>query len=254
MSSARRHLIAIVPVLAAALLMIGGALTPHGLDKPLTTTGTALRELPIAAAHSGQLYFSNMLVIFGLGALAVSFGAISNVPRDRGSTIATAAGVIGLVSAFCGAIINVLVGYNLAAAASASVSSVAAARVLVETNTSLVANLLFVSYLGGLLLATALMGFALWRSNEVPRWLSVLFVVGMVAGAISPPGWIAIPLSLPFALAMVLLARVLWRHEVVLESPHGEPVRQSPRVSQPTGLAAPAGGWLERKSEEIGAT
>jgi hypothetical protein len=210
LTSRRRQLIAVVPVMAATLLVAGGGLTPHGLDKPLTNIGTAMRALPIAAAHSGQLYFSNLLVIFGLGALGVSFCAISTVPRGRGSTIATVGGAVGLLGAFCGAIINVLVGYNLAAAASARVSSGAAARILVETNTSLVAGILFVGYLGGLALATLLMGLGLWRSEQVPRWLSVLFVVGVLTGAASPPGGIGVVLSLPFVLAMVLLARVLW--------------------------------------------
>src|SRR5204863_3280293 len=69
---AARVLAAFLP-LSAALLMLGEVLTPKGLDKPTTTMGAVLQALPIAAAHSTELYFSNLLVIFGLGTLAVSF-------------------------------------------------------------------------------------------------------------------------------------------------------------------------------------
>jgi len=49
-----RRLAAVLPV-TVVLLVVGQTLTPHGLDKPITTTATALRELPIAAAHAGRV-------------------------------------------------------------------------------------------------------------------------------------------------------------------------------------------------------
>jgi hypothetical protein len=55
------------------------------------------------------------------------------------------------------------------------------------------------------------MGFALWRSGRVPRWLAVLFTVGLEAaesmGAIGPQ---VVLFMLPFAVAMILLAVKIW--------------------------------------------
>jgi hypothetical protein len=88
-----RRLAAVLPV-TVVLLVVGQTLTPHGLDKPITTTAAALRELPIAAAlrelpiaaaHAGRLYLANLLVVFGLGALAVSFCVIAWLVRGSGS-------------------------------------------------------------------------------------------------------------------------------------------------------------------------
>ena len=78
-----RRLPAVLPV-TVVLLVVGQTLTPHGLDKPITTTAAALRELPIAAAHAGRLYLANLLVVFGLGALAVSFCVIAWLVRGAG--------------------------------------------------------------------------------------------------------------------------------------------------------------------------
>ena len=61
----RRRILALALPVTAVLLLFGGALTPKGLDRPVTSLAGALRELHIAAAHPGQVYFSNMLVIFG---------------------------------------------------------------------------------------------------------------------------------------------------------------------------------------------
>ena len=76
---ARVRLLSLSLPAAAILLVIGQALTPAGLDHPITTLSTAIRELPIAAAHGERLYVANLLVIFGLGALGVSFAAIATL-------------------------------------------------------------------------------------------------------------------------------------------------------------------------------
>src|SRR5206468_5004204 len=78
-----RRILALFPPIAAALLVTGEALTPKGLDKPLTSMAAAAKALPIATAHSGQLYFSNLLVIFGLAALGVTFAAIGTLASAR---------------------------------------------------------------------------------------------------------------------------------------------------------------------------
>ena len=57
------------------------------------------------------------------------------------------------------------------------------------------------------------MGWALWRSRSVPRWLAVLFVIGLEAaqqvGSFGPVR--VILFMLPFAVAMVLLAVRIWQ-------------------------------------------
>jgi hypothetical protein len=60
--------------------------------------------------------------------------------------------------------------------------------------------------------APVLMGFALWRSRSVPRWLAVLFTVGLeLAEAQSSKGAVVIFFMLPWAIAMLLLAARIWQ-------------------------------------------
>ena len=67
-------------------------------------------------------------------------------------------------------------------------------------------------YFLGIFVAPVLMGFALWRSRSVPRWLAVLFVIGLeVALQQSSSGVVAVVFMLPFLLAMVLLAARIWQ-------------------------------------------
>ena len=205
----RRRILALALPVTAVLLLFGGALTPKGLDRPVTSLAGALRELQIAAAHPGQVYFSNVLVIFGLGTLGVSFFAIAVLASDRDRVLATTAGVIGWFGAFCGAVANVLIGFDLAAAATVHVSS-AAAQILVSANTAAAAWVFFIGYFAGIPVAVILTGIALWRSQAMPRWLPVLFVVALLAGALAPPGIVSVPLSLPFVIVMMLLARRIW--------------------------------------------
>ena len=205
----RRRILALALPVTAMLLLFGGAFTPRGLDKPLTSLAGALPELRIAAVHAGQVYFSNMLVIFGLGTLGVSFFAIAVLASDRDRGLAMTAAVIGWFGAFCGAVVNVLIGFNLAAAAAARSPS-AAAQILVSGNTAAVARVFFTGYFAGIPVATILTGIALWRSQAVPRWLPVLFAVGLIIAALAPPGLLSVPLSLPFVIAMALLARRIW--------------------------------------------
>jgi hypothetical protein len=205
----RRRILALALPVTAVLLLFGGALTPEGLDRPVTSLAGALRELRIAAAHHGQVYFSNVLVIFGLGALGVSFLTIAVLASDHDRVLATTAGVIGWFGAFCGAVANVLIGFDLAAAAAVHVPSTAA-PILVSASTATAAWVFFTGYFAGLPVAVILTGIALWRSPGMPRWLPVLFVVALLAGALAPPGIVSVPLSLPFVIVMMLLARRIW--------------------------------------------
>jgi hypothetical protein len=196
---------------AAALLCVGSALTPKGLDQLITTTATAAKVLPIAAAHTRQLYISNLLLLFGLGALGVSFAAIATLVRDRGATAATAAAVVGGFGCFCGALGNVLPGFNLAATVSAHTPPAAAQHYLVTTFTSTVGRMLIVGYLLGMLTGALVIAVALWRSRLVPRWLPLVFAIGLAVATFAPAGIASVPLQLPFAAAMVLLAFHIWR-------------------------------------------
>jgi len=161
----RRRVLALALPVTAVLLLFGGALTPKGLDRPVTSLAGALRELQIAAAHPGQVYFSNVLVIFGLGTLGVSFFAIAVLASDRDRVLATTAAVIGWFGAFCGAVANVLIGFDLAAAAAVHVSS-AAAQILVSASTAAAAWVFFTGYFAGI------------------PWLS--FLPGSLCGAARP--------------------------------------------------------------------
>ena len=208
---ARIRLLALSLPAAAVLLVVGQALLPSGLDHPITKLSTAIRELPIAAAHSERLFVANLLVIFGLGALGLSFAAIATLVRERGATLATIAAVIGGLACFCGVLVNTFIGYDLAAAARAHVARASAEQVLLAANRGWAFDLLLAAYLGGLVAATLAIAVSLWRSRAVPRWLPVLFVIGTALGAAAPAGVVSIPLQLPIAAALVVLALRIWR-------------------------------------------
>jgi hypothetical protein len=99
--------------------------------------------------------------------------------KGRGWVIATAAALLGGTGAFCGAIVNVLVGVNLAFAAAAPLSLDAAARFLVTSFNSQFSHIFAYSlYFASEYTAAVLTGVALWRSRSVPRWPAALFAVG----------------------------------------------------------------------------
>ena len=129
----RQRVLAIFLPVTAVLYISAEALSPKGTDQVITTTATALKVLPIAARHPAQLYVAGSLALLGLGGLAVSYAAIAALVRNRGAAVATVAALIGGLGAFRGAIINVLVYPNLAAAATAHLTPGAAARFLVTT-------------------------------------------------------------------------------------------------------------------------
>jgi hypothetical protein len=211
------------------MLCVGSALTPAGLDLPITSTSTAARMLTIAADHVGRLYLSNLLLLLGLGVLAVSFGSMATLVRSRGAALATVAAVIGGFGCFCGALGNVLPGFNLAGVVSANVRRTSAEAFLVTTFTSSVGRFIFVGYLLGMLLGAVLMAVALWRSGRIPRWLPLLFVLGLGIATFAPAGPRAIPVQLPFLVAMVLLGRNAWHAAARtpgVRAPAGTPAAQ----------------------------
>jgi hypothetical protein len=211
-SRARLRMLALFLPLSAVLYAGAEALNPKGTDRVVDTTAAASAVLPIAARHSAQLYGSGSLTLAALGALAVSYAAIAALVRERGWVIATVAAALGGLGAFCGAIVNVLVGVNLAAAASAHMSHAAAAQFLITSFNSAPTQAFSYVYFLSEYAAPVLMGFALWRSRAVPRWLAVLFTAGLeIAETQSAKGPVVIWFMLPFAVAMVLLAARIWR-------------------------------------------
>ncbi len=222
---ARQRVLAVFLPITAVLYVSAEAFNPKGTDQEITSTATAVKVLPIAAKHTAQLYLSGSLTLLALGALAVSYPAIATLVRERGSVIATVAALLGGIGAFCGALLNVLVGVNLAAAAAAHLTPDAAARFLVTTFTSRPGQLFTAVYFIGITAAPVLMGFALWRSRSVPRWLAVLFVIGLeVAQQVGSFGPVRVVLfMLPFAVAMVALGARIWQAAARPASPGREP-------------------------------
>ena len=115
----RQRVLAVFLPITAVLYVSCEALDPRGTDQVITTMAVAFKLLPIAAAHSSQLYLSGSLSVLALGGLAVSYAAIATLVTGRGWVIATIAALLGGLGAFAGAMLNVLVGISLAAAASA---------------------------------------------------------------------------------------------------------------------------------------
>jgi hypothetical protein len=211
-SQSRRRVLALFLPVAAVLYIAAEAVSPKGTDKVASDTATALNLLAIAAKHPAQVYAAGTFAVVGLGALAVSYAAIATLARGRGSAAATVAAMTGGIGAFCGAIVNVVVFADLAAAATAHLAPAAAAAFLVTISSSGFAYGFMAVYFIGIFAGPALMGFALWRSRAVPRWLAVLFFVGLeLAQQQISSGPVVIVYMLPFAAAMVLLAARIWQ-------------------------------------------
>jgi hypothetical protein len=208
----RQRVLAVFLPITAVLYVSCEALDPRGTDQVVTSMAVAFRLLPIAASHSSQLYLSGSLSLLALGGLAVSYAAIATLVTGRGWVTATVGALLGAVGAFAGALLNVLVGVNLAAAASAHMTQIAAARFLVTSFGSGPAQVAQYAYFAAGYTAPVVMGFALWRSRAVPRWLAVLFTAGLeLAGAMGAIGPKVVLFMLPFAAAMVLLAAWIWQ-------------------------------------------
>jgi hypothetical protein len=245
----RQRILALFLPLTAVLYVSCEAANPKGTDIPILTMADARKVLPIAARHPGQLYVSGSLSLLALGALAVSWAAIATLVRGRGATLATVAALLGGIAAFCGALVNVLVGVNLAAAATAPISREAAGHFLVTTFNSGFFHVFMNVYVAGIYLAPLLMGIALWRSRAVPRWLAVLFAVSLeLAQQVPSAGPVkVILLMLPFAAAMMLLAARVWKAAVRPASHLDKPsdAQGPPADAQTAASAVPEPAGLE---------
>lgn len=220
----RQRILALFLPITALLYVSAEALNPKGADVVVSDTATAVKVLPIAAAHSAQLYLSGSLTLLALGGLAVSYPAIATLVRGRGWVVATVAALLGAVGAFCGVVVNVHVGVDLAAAAAAHLPHDTAARFLVtafnSTSSKVFTDVYFISEYA----APPIMAFALWRSRSVPRWLAVLFVAAIIVAEVMPSiGPIVLLYTLPFVVAMVLLAVRIWKGAAQAASQGQEP-------------------------------
>ena len=225
----RQRVLALFLPVAAVLYIGGEALSPKGTDQVLTTTATAFKVLPIAAQHPAQLYLASSLVLLGLGALAVSYGAIATLVTDRGSLLATVAALLGGLGAFCGAIFNVVVYPSLAAAATAHVSRGAAAKLLVTPP--------ILSSAMSSCTCTSPANFSHRCSWGLPCGEAALFRAGSrpcsssaceVAELMGSYGPIVVLYMLPFAAAMVLLAARIWHGATDAGRPEPHPGGRSP--------------------------
>jgi hypothetical protein len=203
---ARQRVLGVTTMVGIVALMVGDILTPHGTDNHITTVSGGLKELNAAAAHPVLLYLSSTFVILGFGGLAVGFGAIATLMRERSARLATVAASIGGFACFSAAIINVWAGLDVYAAEKADMSRSSAAAFLVSAqHTSKVSAVFAAGYLVGLVIAAVLAGVALWRSDAVPRWVGVLFPVSLVVAIGVPGGPVTSLLALPFAVTLFAL-------------------------------------------------
>src|ERR1700734_1698614 len=220
---ARQRVLAVFLRVTAGLYISWEALAPRATDQVVTGMAVAFRLLPIAAAHPSQLYLAGSLSLLALGGLAVSYAAIALLVTGRGWVIATIAALLGGLGAFAGAMLNVLGGISLAAAASAHMTQIGAARFLVTSFGSWPAQAAGYVYFASEYAAPVVMGFALWRSRAVPRWLAVLFTASLeVAESMSAIGPKVALFMLPFAVARILLAARIWQaaaHPVPMANP-----------------------------------
>jgi hypothetical protein len=241
----RQQILAVFLPVTAVLYVSAEALNPRGTDEVVTSTAVAVKLLPIAAAHSSQLYVSGSLSVLALGGLAVSYAAIATLVTGRGWVIATIGALLGGLGAFAGALFNVLNGVNLAAAASAHMTQIAAARFLVTSFGSVPAQVAGYVYFASEYAAPVVMGFALWRSRAVPRWLAVLFTVGLeLAESMGAIGPIVVLFMAPFAVAMFLLAVWIWRAAARPTPLTG--ATRTPAATPPGTAAAPLPATPER--------
>jgi len=209
----RRRLLAIWLPITALLYMGTELLNPKGTDQLITTTATALKVLPIAAKHSSQLYLSGSVTEIALAALAASYFAIATLVRRRGSTLATIAAIVGAVAAFCGVVANMFGGINLAVVSTARLTNLQAARFLTTSFNSSTGKTFLDVYVFSEFLAPVLMYVALWRSRLVPRWLTILFVVGFELAEQTPSAGTVrvVAMMALFVVSMTLLAVWIWR-------------------------------------------
>jgi hypothetical protein len=117
----------------------------------------------------------------------------------------------------------------------------AATRYLVTAFNSGFGHAFLYAYFIGIFAAPVLMGFALWRSQSVPRWLAVLFVVGLeLAQQVQSKGIVVVlAYTLLFAVAMVLLAARIWQAAARPPAQTNNTVQTSSAATSPRPATTP---------------
>ena len=174
-----RLLAAFLPV-TAALYVGAEALDPRGTDQVVTNTAAALRLLPIAAAHSSQLYLSGAPV----GAGARRPGGVVCGDRHAGHRARLGHRHDRRGAGRPGRVRRGRVqrpgrdrprGRGLGAHDPDSGRPVPGDPLRFQA-----AQVAEYVYFVSEYTAPFVMGYALWRSRRVPRWLAVLFTVGLL--------------------------------------------------------------------------
>ena len=217
-ATTRRRVLALALPLTAVLFLVGEAITPKGLDQTAMSTKAALKLLPKATGHTGQLYLGNALVLLGLGTLTISYIALTLLVQQRGAQVATIAAAIGCLAAVSGIVANVLVGFNVAAVISAHLPAAESARFIAHSLSSKPGEAFLNVYFIGNIVALAMMGVALWQSGSVPRPIALLLLVTFELAAFAPAGTAAVPLMVPFLAISVLIARAIRNIDAPLDT------------------------------------
>ena len=178
--------------------------------------------------------------MLALGGLAVSYAAIARLVTGRSWVIATIAALLGGLGAFAGAMLNVLGGISLAAAASAHTTQTAGAQFLVTSFGSWPAQAAAYIYFASDIRRAGRDGVravaqprrcrAGWPSCSPSAWKSP------TRSAFGPK---VVLFMLPFAAAMILLAVRIWRaaaRPAPMTDPGTSPPRRPARPGTSNGI------------------
>src|SRR3954468_1533879 len=205
----RRRLLAATVVAAPVLLAVGNATLPKHTFVFTGTTEHAVGALAATAASPGRVRLAGLILIVGYAALAVAFCAVATLVRNRGGVAATAGAAFGIAGGVGGIMVSCWIALSVYAAQQADIAADAKAGYLVSlVKTSGLGNAAGLPFLGGFFLGGLLMGWALFRSRAVPRWLAVLFPICLFPATLAAPQDLLGGLfALPFIVVMALLAR-----------------------------------------------
>lgn len=196
----RRALLVTAPVLAGLLATVGAIADPDA-----SADGRALIEA--YAAEPGRVQIKALAYHFSYAMwVPMVFGLVALV-RSRGSWLANAAGVLGILGVttmpgfvlvdFLDSAAGRVVGVEAAFRIGEVADEMGALGVMAGTGTI------------GFILSLPLAAVAAWRAGLLPAWAPASVVVGLLAFAISGPTWPGtVLMTLAFGVFAVTLARM----------------------------------------------
>ena len=211
-SQSRRRVLALFLPVAAVLYIAAEAVSPKGTDKVVTDTAAALNLLAIAAKHPAQVYAAGTFAV----PRARSAGRLVRGDRHAGQGPRLGRGYRRGADRRNRRLLRSdrqRRGLRRPRSRGDGPPGAGRSRRVPGQDFQLRVRLrvhgrLLHRHLRG----PGIMGFALWRSRAVPRWLAVLFFVGLeLAQQQISSGAVVIVYMLPFAAAMVLLAARIWQ-------------------------------------------